>query len=222
MKDGRMKKKLLSIMILAILVASGFLSSVQSSEIKSSYTKDSNVSLSTNTQANNLESLTIGLLTELITNHLQKTPYPIKLKEKFLQYLDKGINEMNELGITSEKNLFETQDILSDGFFTVGRPTTHFFLLNLYPDFVDITVTLPTYIENLTGDEWQDNTTLEIFVKLIPLLDSIDTSQRVIIRKLYQKTSVLWPVIGGRIRQDNSTLVMAAFGPGIKWTWRIF
>jgi hypothetical protein len=222
MKAGRMKKKIFSILILTLLVVSGFLSSVQSRDMTTTFKGDGDVSLSVNTQENNIQNITIKSFTDMIMAHLDKTSHSTKFKERFQRYIATGINKMSEFGITSEKTLDEAQDILSDGFFTVGRPTTHFFLFNLYPDFVDITVTLPIYVENLTGEQWQENTTFEVFIKLIPLFDDISTSQRVIIRKLYQKTSVLWPVIGGRIRQNNSTLVMAAFGPGIKWTWRVF
>ncbi len=216
-----MKKKVISLIILMFLLT-GFIASVQSVETKRFYKAESDLQLPVETESYMLESITIGTMTALIKDQLGQLPINSRLKERFEKYIEKGINEMNMMGITSEKSFVETQTILSDSLLNPKRPKTHMFLMNLYPDSVDITTMIPTYIENLTGNDWQDNTTVEIFVKLIPLFDSIDTSQRVIIRKLHQTTSLIYPAIGARIRQDNSTLFIAAFGPGIKWSWRLF
>ena len=217
-----MKKKVISLMIIMMFLITGFIASVQSVETKRLYKAESDLQLPLEIKSHMLESITIETMTSLIKDRLGQLPINSRLKERFARYIEKGINEMNMMGITSEKNLVETQNILTDGLLNPKRPKTHIFLMSLYPDSVDITTMIPTYIENLTGDEWQDNTTIEIFVKLIPLFDSVSTSQRVIIRKLRQTTSIVYPAIGARIRQDNSTLFIAAFGPGIKWSWRLF
>ena len=217
-----MKKKLISLMILSLLIITCFITSVQSIDSKKINTTESNLQLSTNQESNILESITIGMITSQIKNRLQQMPYSQRFKDRFTRYIEKGITEMENLGITQGKNLDKIQTTLTDIPLALKPAKKHFFLINIYPDTVDIETIVPTYVQNLTGDDWQDNTTIEFFIKLIPLFDSIDTSQRVIIRKLHQSTSLIYPAIGARIRQDNSTVFITAFGPGIKWSWSLF
>ena len=94
----------------------------------------------------------------------------------------------------------------------------HMFLMNIHPDTVEIKTTIPPKIENLT----RENSTLEIFIKLYPFTDSVETTQRMVLRKLYQKTSLIWPAIGARVIENNITTFIIAFGPGIKRDWKIF
>jgi len=42
------------------------------------------------------------------------------------------------------------------------------------------------------------------------------------IRKLYQETSVIWPAIGARIKEEDNTVFIIAIGPNIKWDWKLF
>jgi len=217
-----MKKKVVSLMIISMFLVTGFITSVQSIETKKQKITTSQPQLPTSSESCPLESITIDTMTTLIKNRLHQMPYTSRFKARFTRYIEMGIKEMEKLGVTPEKNLFETQTLLAESPLSLKPPRTHLFLMNLYPDSVDITTTIPTYIENLTGDDWADNTTLEIFVKLIPFFDSVETVQRIILRKLYQETSLLLPAIGARIREDNSTVFIAAFGPGIKWSWRFF
>jgi len=125
------------------------------------------------------------------------------------------------MGITSEKNLLETENILTKGFFN-RKPRIRSFLINLRPDVADVTTSIPPFVINLSKNNESENVSLEIFIKLIPLFDSIQTEQRIILRKLYQSSSLLWPAIGARILEDNVTSFILAFGPGFQWTWRIF
>jgi len=217
-----MKKKVVSLMIISMFLVTGFITSVQSIETKKQKITTSQPQLPTSSESCPLESITIDTMTTLIKNRLHQMPYTSRFKARFTRYIEMGIKEMEKLGVTPEKNLFETQTILTDELLPLKPSKAHFFLMNLYPDSVDITTTIPTYVENLTGDDWADNTTLEIFVKLIPFFDSVETVQRIILRKLYQETSLLLPAIGARIREDNSTVFIVAFGPGIKWSWRFF
>jgi len=217
-----MKKKVISLMIILMFLLTGFITSVQSIETKKINTTESNLQLSTDQESNILESITIGMIASLIKNRLQQMPYSQRFKDRFTRYIEKGITEMEKLGITQGKNLDKIQTAPTDNPLALKPAKKHFFLMNIYPDTVDIETIVPRYVQNLTGDDWQDNTTIEFFIKLIPLFDSIDTSQRVIIRKLHQSTSLIYPAIGARIIQDNSTLFITAFGPGIKWSWRLF
>ena len=217
-----MKKKVVSLMIISMFLVTGFITSVQSIETMKQNITTSQPQLPTSSESCPLESITIDTMTTLIKNRLHQMPYTSRFKARFTRYIEMGIKEMEKLGITPEKNLIETQTLLTESPLPLKPSKKHFFLMNLYPDSVDITTTIPTYIENLTGEDWADNTTLEIFVKLIPLIDSIETVQRIILRKLYQEASSLLPAIGARIRKDNSTVFIVAFGPGIKWSWRFF
>ena len=144
--------------------------------------------------------------------------YSPRFKERFTEYLEQGLFEMEKLGITSEKNLLETQTIVTNEPRIKNPFKSHRFLMNINPDSVDIETTIPTYIDNQTGD----NYTIEIFIKLIPFVDSIQTIQQIIIRKFYQESSLLWPAIGLRIIEDDKTVFIIAFGKGMTWKFRFW
>jgi hypothetical protein len=165
------------------------------------------------------ESTTISEFAEIIKDELYRTRLNSRIEMFFTKCIEKGIEELEEIGII-ERNLEETEDILTKGFF--NRKTRYrSILINYNPDEVNIYTTIPPFVRNISDNE-TENRTLEIFIKLIPIFDIIETEQRIFIRKLYQSTSLLWPAIGGRIIEDNSTKFILAFGAAIHWYWRLF
>lgn len=205
-----MNRKVVAFLIIAVFITTSSttvaLDSIELiNEINNNYSKSSS------------ESITIGEFVEMIKDELHRTPLNSRFKTMFTKYLENGIEEMKEIGII-ENNLQETKDIFTKGLF--DRKRLHSFLINYNPDEVYILTTIPPIVRNLSNND-TNNRTLEIFIKLIPLFDSIQTEQRIIIRKLYQSTSLIWPALGGRIIEDNSTKFILAFGPGIQWNWRL-
>ena len=213
-----MKKKIISLLLILILLMTALLTSVQSITITKQNTIELTTQLSTASESHLLKSTTIETITALIKDHLRQMPYLSIFKQRLTRYLELVIYEMEKLGITSEKNLIETQSILTDGMLPINSLKRHLFLMNINPDTVEIKTTIPPHIENLTGD----NSTLEIFIKLIPFTDSVETTQQIALRKLYQETSLIWPAVGARIIENNITTFIIAFGPGIKREWKFF
>lgn len=170
-----------------------------------------------------LESITVDEVITLIKEQLHQIISNSRLRLLLMKCIENGISEMGEMGITSEKSLMETENIMSTGkFFNIKPRGIHRFMINIDPDAVLLSTTLPSREIDLTGDNESENKTLEIFVKLIPLLDSVSTEQRLIIRKLHQRTALLWPAIGARIIEGDETTFILAFGKGIYWSFRIF
>jgi len=212
-----MKKKMMSSLLISIFLIMTLIPSVQSTDTTRLNTTELHTQLPTS-ESHLLETTTIGTVTALIKDYLHQMPYSSRFKERFTKYLEQGLFEMEKLGITSEKNLLETQIIVTNEPLLKNPFKSHRFLMNINPDSVNIETTIPTYIENQTGD----NYTIEIFIKLIPLVDSIQTIQRIIIRKFYQESSLLWPAIGLRIIEDGETVFIIAFGKGITWNFKFW
>ena len=213
-----MKKKIISLLLILIFLMTTFITPVQSINTTKQNTTEFSTQLSTASDSYLLKSTTIGTITTLIKDHLRQMPYSSRFKQRFTTYLELGLYEMEKLGVTSEKNLLETQSILTDGMLPMNGLKRHLFLMNIDPDTVEIKTTIPPQIENLTGN----NSTLEIFIKLYPFTDSVKTTQRIALRKLYQTTSLIWPAIGARVIENNITTFIIAFGPGIKREWKFF
>lgn len=212
-----MKKKIIALLLILLLMIT-FITPVQSINTTKQNTTEVSTQLSTASDSYLLKSTTIGTITALIKDHLRQMSSSSRFKQRFTKYLELGLYEMEKLGVTSEKNLLETQSILTDGMLPIDGLKRHLFLMNINPDTVAIKTTIPRRIENLTGD----NSTLEIFIKLYPFTDSVETTQRITLRKLYQTTSLLWPAIGARVIENNITTFIIAFGPGIKREWKLF
>ena len=88
---GKMKKKIISLMILSLLIITGFITSVQSIETKKLNTTENNLQLSTGQESNILESITIGMIASLIKNRLQQMPYSQRFKDRFTRYIEKCV-----------------------------------------------------------------------------------------------------------------------------------
>ena len=212
-----MKKKMFSILLISIVLMPTLITSVQS--INTTIQEKNNLitQASTLPESGVLESTTIQIITTLMKDYVDEMPYSSRTKERFIRYIEQGMYELERQEVTSEKNLLETQRILTDSENLLEGLKRHKFLFNINPDTVEIETTIPSHISNLTGG----NTTHEIFIKLVPFADSVKTSQRIIIRKLYQETSLIFPAIGARVIEDNSTVFIIAFGPGMKRNWRL-
>jgi hypothetical protein len=127
---------------------------------------------------------------------------------------------MGTKGITAEKTLSETKEML-DHDTGLRLRGSHRFLINFYPDVARVVTVLPRYTRNISETNESQNRTLEIFIKLIPFYDYIKTENRIIVRILCQ-SSVIWPAIGMRIIEGNTTVFILAFSPGIQWSWKLF
>jgi len=206
-----MNKKIISLLVIAIFIATS------STTITAKSMELMNQS-STNYNKFSSESITIGEFVEIIKDELDRSRLNSRFKLILMKFIEEGTKEIEEIGIT-ENSLQETENIFTKGFFN-RKPRSRSFLINLNPDMVTIYTTIPPFVRNLSNNE-TENRTLEIFIKLIPLFDMIETEQRIFIRKLYQSTSTLWPAIGGRITEGDSTKFILAFGPGIQWYWRL-
>ena len=213
-----MKEKIISLVLIVLLLTITFVTPIQSSSTTKQNTIESSIELSTASDSHLFKSTTIGTITTIIKDNLRQMSYSPRFKQRFTKYLELGLYEMEKLGVTPEKNLLETKSILTDKMLPIDGLKRHMFLINIDPDTVEIKTTIPPQLENLTGD----NSTLEIFIKLYPITDSVKTTQRMTLRKLYQTTSLIWPAIGARVIENNITTFIIAFGPGIKREWKIF
>ena len=217
-----MKKKIISLFI-TIFLLTGFTTIVQSIEIKNILSTNNYQESAESSESCIFESITLGRFISEIKEQLNKVPLSSRFKARLVNFIESGINEMEKMGINSEKNLLETEDTLSNGLFDRLKDRSHNFLMNFYPDSVDILTVIPPFEVNLSENNESENSSkkLEVFIKLIPVIDSITTENRIIFRILRQ-SSIVWPAIGGRILEDNSTTFILAFGPGIQWSWRLF
>lgn len=164
-----------------------------------------------------LNSITLEDFITTLHQHIQQLPLNSKIKFLLTYSIKKGYHDLEQLGLTPKTTLTETQQLLLE--YPLGgiQARARFFIINVYPDTVTILTSIPPNIVNLS----EENTTLEILIKITPFLDYIQTEQRIILRKLYQSTSLLWPAIGGRIQEGNTTKFILVFGPGIRWDWRL-
>ncbi|MEM0466546.1 MAG: hypothetical protein QXX20_02950 [Candidatus Thermoplasmatota archaeon] len=180
-------------------------------------------SFTTNCISTSFESLTIQGYISILKEYLENVSVSPSIKQQLYRSIELGLAEMKYLNIQPEQTLKEVQDYYPTG---IRGPfqRDHIFLMNFYPDVVSINVLFPTYKINITHENKTSDITqvLEIFVKLVPLFDSVQTQNRIFIRKLYQKTSPIWPAIGGRILDNDTTVFILAFGLKIDWKMRFF
>ncbi len=212
-----MKKKIISLLLILLFLMTTLITSVQSTDTTKLNTTELRTELPMS-ESHLLETTTIGTVTTFIKDYLHQMQYSPRFKERFTEYLEQGLFEMEKLGITSEKNLLETQTIVTNEPRIKNPFKSHRFLMNFNPDSVEMETTIPTYIDNQSVD----NYTVEVFIKLIPFIDSLQTVQRIILRKFYQESSFLWPAIGLRIIEDGETVFIIAFGKGITWKFRFW
>ncbi|MFH1101612.1 MAG: hypothetical protein V1726_06225 [Methanobacteriota archaeon] len=169
-----------------------------------------------------LESITINDLISILKNQLQNTSLAHQpTTPLLLQSLDQSTQTFTELGIYPTTNLRETQTILNTEIINQNKIKYRPFLFNVLPWITTVSTILPTYNINLTELPTPlGNLTvkLEVFMKIIPVLDRITTRQFGIITPRLTQSSTIWPAIGGRITVSGITLVIIAFGPRIKWT----
>jgi len=137
----------------------------------------------------------------------------------FQSSLLKGIDQAERLGLRRSHTL---RDIFSF-LFTQKELTKHrWFLMSILPRRAVVNTYMQPMVINLTSV----NTSfgefpiqLELFVKTIPFLDRIQTTQYGTIRPQLTQKTVWWPAVGGRITFAGwFTLGILAFGPRIKWT----
>ena len=166
-----------------------------------------------------METTTIQDFITILYTQIQQLPTNSLTRYLLTKSIEQGMKQIKKIGITSETSLSETQEILVEITPNV-RPRARFFIINIYPDDVQMLLTTPPHVINLSNNG-SANETLEILFKIMPLVDFIQTEQRIIIRKLYQYTSFILPAIGGRILEDNTTKFILVFGPGIRWDWRL-
>ncbi len=167
------------------------------------------------------KSLKIDELILEIEENLEKMPISNMKKEMLSRFIDLGIEEMHDIGITAETSVSELEP-LSDQEFRLLSSRGHFFMLSFEPDEVVVSTMLPTYISNTSDNESEDNSSIEIFLKIVPLFDTIMTKKQFIFRKFYQSTSLIFPAIGLRLIENDETTFLIAFGMGISWYFRFF
>jgi hypothetical protein len=221
-----MKKKIplliLSMLTIFLLITSSTAQPIVSLQDKQSNSKDQIFSTD-----NKLSSCTIHDLIEAMDRYIDQLPIGIQLKQRLHKYIDNGIIELKNNGITVDQTVRETQNYEPTGLKGPFQKN-HLFLMNILPDIVSINVILPTYRTNISNGNSSDNESenntqvLELFVKLVPFVDSVQTQNRILLRKLYQKTSSIWPAVGGRILDNETTIFILAFGPQIDWSMRFF
>ena len=206
-----MKKKLLSIVLVSMFIFTAFASASNTKILKSE-----NTSI---VDQNSTDSIKVNEIVENIIDYLNELQISDKSKSILRSFILLGLKNLEKIDIDKDVSISDSQDIINErGIF--GRTKNKFVLINYRPDNVILNVTLPTKIINLSDENQTSNRTLEIFVKLIPFIDVVETEQRVIIRKLYQ-SSVIWPAIGARIVEDDETSFILAFGINIKWSWKL-
>ena len=213
-----MRKKLITMVFVLLCVLIILLPSVLGVTLTKNLTQQKSISQSPEKDSNPLSSLTLQQLKNLLIDYIHKSSLSFLLKQQLLYSINQGLNELQHTGIVSFSHFCKTSTNLPKGILGFNGLSRHFILLNIDPDTVKIRTTLPPEIQNISGD----NATLEIFIKLYPYRDSIQTTQTIIIRKLYQETSVLLPAIGARIIQNNITTFIIAFGLGMRREWKFF
>ena len=213
-----MKKKILSLVVISMIIFTTMIASGQSDVITKQNTNEIPDTFSDISESNLIKQTTLETITEDMQDYIDQLSCSPIIKQFFIQCIKQGLNDLKKQGINSEVSI-DTLSLSSyDEKRAFGNSRTRFFIFNSYPDTVQIETTIPPIIQNRT-----DNSTLEIFIKLYPVVDNIKTSKQMIVRTLTQETSVIWPCIGARIIEDNTTTsFIIAFGPAIKWSWSLF
>jgi hypothetical protein len=214
-----MKRKLWSFLLIMLFFTPGFFSTVQSIPLSYRFLSCGPLEEAA-PNSPSLPSLTVGKIVSMIENELQRMPVNAQMKTMLLTSLKQGVAEMGTTGVTTETTLSELKEILDhDTSFRLRG--SHRFLMNFYPDVAQVVTVLPRYTRNLSETNESQNRTLEIFIKLIPFYDYIKTENRIIVRILCQ-SSIIWPAIGMRILEGNTTVFIFACSPGIQWSWKLF
>jgi len=213
-----MKKKILSLVVISMIIFTTMIASGQSNVVTKQNTNEIPGTLSDISESKLVKQTTLETITEDMQEYIDQLSCSPIIKQFFIQCIKQGLNDLKKQGINSEVST-DTLSLSSyDEKKAFGNSRTRFFIFNSYPDTVQIETTIPPLVENRT-----DNSTLEIFIKLYPVVDNIKTSKQMIVRTLTQETSVIWPCIGARIVEDNTTTsFIIAFGPAIKWSWSLF
>jgi hypothetical protein len=162
-----------------------------------------------------LESITL----DEIFAHVEEYSTSLGASSWITTSFQRGLTQAEDLGIRRSHTL---RDLFT--FFIGKKETTkhRWFLCAVLPRRAIVSTYMPSTVVNLT----HVNTSLgdipiqlELFVKTIPLLDRIQTTQYGILRPQLSQKTVWWPAIGVRITFGGwFTLGIIAFGPRIQWT----
>ena len=166
-----------------------------------------------------LHSTTLGDFIDTLREYIRQTFPPSPYRERLMNMVENGVNEMEKIGLTYNTSLSDTGNILENGIFNRKPVRYRPFLINVLPSFVMISTTIPPYEYNISKNNQSSEYTykIEFFIKIIPFIDFVVTEQFGILRKKLVQTSILWPSIGGRILLKDFTLFILAFGPRIQW-----
>jgi len=162
-----------------------------------------------------LESVSLGTIFTNIEQYLD-TKHTLPL---FRSSLNQGIRDLETQGIRRSHTL---RDLFTSSLFKLERTKNRCFLVSILPRRTVVSTIIQPTVINLTAV----NTSfgefplqLELFVKIVPLIDRISTTQYGTIRPQLTQKTLWWPAVGARITfAEWFTLGIVAFGPRIKWT----
>jgi hypothetical protein len=210
-----MKNKLLSLVLITLIIATSY-STIAQPQQQIQPAQQYNC-IAASDPRTNLDSITLNHLITLIKDNIQNLQISQKLQTLVNRFINRGVQQLQQQGITLETPINNIQTIEP----LATRKRSAFFLINYNPDSIFILTSIEPYQVNLSDNQTQGNQTLEILIKIMPFLDYVQTEQLIILRKLYQSTSLLWPAIGIRILEDDTTVFILMFGPGIQRSWRL-
>ena len=161
---------------------------------------------------------TIQDMVLLMEEYLESLSLPPRLHLLFSRSISRGLHQLDTVGIHPSMTIKDTSTMLTPNHVPLALQKSRLFLVSSYPDMVDMNLTIPPFEQN----ESEENVSIEIFIKLYPVVDYVMCEKEWIIRTFCQETSLLWPAIGGRVIKEDETSFIMAFGPGIRWSWRLF
>jgi hypothetical protein len=167
------------------------------------------------------ETVSLNSYINVMKTTLPKLPL-YSFHNLFELFIKNGVKELHQSGYSTQVTLGKLQRECSSGLFNRGVQRHHRVLMNFYPDIVVINTSLPIYTEDASEQLGISNATIEFFIKIVPLVDTIETQNRIFLRTLTQKTSVLGPAIGIRLIESNTTVFILAFGSNIQRSWHLF
>jgi hypothetical protein len=179
-----------------------------------------NIELSETEMNKILDSIEIGLMIDKIRDYIQENYRQSPFKTSMLESVEKGIQSLDQIGITSTNTLSEAENTLSNIMRSNIQISTYSrVLINVIPTRATVSTIIPPVVVNITESSQSEffNLKYEIFVKAIPFIDRIVTKQFGILRPQLTQSAIIWPTIGGRITIAGITLFIIAFGPRIRW-----
>ena len=189
--------------------------SVQSMPENASIVKEREQKICEAASSSLLETTTIASCISYLNEYIENMPFSAHFKHYLSTSVEQGCQELKLFGISPDATVNECEDIVGQKDLK-DRLKTRRIIFNIYQDTVEIETVLPIFVKEQT-----ENSSIEVFVKLVPIFDSVKTEQRLIIPKLVQETSFLWPAIGFRLVEDNETILIFAVGAGIRWSLRL-